>query len=335
MDLGRRESVRQIEQRRVARRCPLLVHAVTARAVRRVQLLAARRRRRRSTRHQTHYPRHLVRVDVQHRRLGIEGRAAPFRPAVQAGEHDRALQARRDELTAAPHRSESLQHRAMCLRRTIGEHVLGQSLARERLGYERERLRIGGHLTLDVRRRVPPVLDRKEQLAGFALEHEHVARLGDLRDRVDPATVAAQAHQIRGRRQVSIPNVVPDELKMPHAFAGLRFEREERVGEQVVPHAIGTVVVVGRRARGHEHEAALHVERHPGPVVRGAGIRPRALRPCVVPELPGPRNGVEGPAQRPGSHIIGPHVARRRREALGRAAPEDEQVFVDDTGRPQ
>src|SRR2546426_11151218 len=35
--------------------------------------------------------------------------------------------------------------------------------------------------------------------------------------------------------------------------------------------------------------------------------------------LAGPRNGVEDPAQRPGPRIIGPHVARRRREAHGRS----------------
>src|SRR5256886_8449465 len=143
MDLGRREAVRQIEQRREGRWCPLPVDAVTARAVRRVQLSAARRHRPRRTLHLAHDPCHLVRVDVQHRRRGIERGAAPFPPAVQAGEHNRALQARRDELAAAPHRSEALQRGAMCFGRALGEHVLSQSLARERLRYERERLRIG------------------------------------------------------------------------------------------------------------------------------------------------------------------------------------------------
>src|SRR3989442_10411914 len=109
----------------------------------------------------------------------------------------------------------------MCLRRAISEHILGQSLAREWLRYERQRLRIGGDLTLDVRRRVLAVFDRKERLAGFALEHEHVARLGDLGDPGDPATVATQRDQIRRRPQGPVPQVVPNELKMPHALARL------------------------------------------------------------------------------------------------------------------
>ena len=296
MDLGRRESVRQIEQRREGRGCPLAVDAVTARAVRRVQVSAARRPRERRTLHQAHDPRHLVRVDVQHPGRGIERRAPPFPPAVQAGEHDRALQARRDELPAASHRPESLQRRAMRLGRALGEHVLGQALARERLGCERQRLRVGRHLTLDVGRRVLPVLDRKQRLAGFALEHEHVTRLGDLRDGVDLAAAATQRDQIRGRRQVAIPNVVPHELKVPHALARLSFESEQRVGEQVVPDAVGAIVVVGRRAGGHKYQAALHVERQPRPVVRRAGVRPRVLRPGFVPELARPRHRVEGPA---------------------------------------
>src|SRR5205807_8939481 len=118
--------------------------------------------------------------------------------------------------------------------RALGEHVLSQSLARERLRYEGELLSIGRHLTLDVRRRVSAVLDREERLPGFALEHEHVARLGDLRDRVDLATIAPQRDQIRGRRQVTIPDVVPHELKMPHPLARLRLESDERVSVQVV-----------------------------------------------------------------------------------------------------
>ena len=42
-------------------------------------------------------PRHLVRVDVEQRALGIERRAAPFGAAVDAGKDDRALERRRRE----------------------------------------------------------------------------------------------------------------------------------------------------------------------------------------------------------------------------------------------
>src|SRR5205823_10708617 len=122
--------------------------------------------------------------DVQDRGLGVERRTAPFRATVQAWEHDGALKACRDELAAAPHRPEALQHGAMRVRRTLREHVFAEPLAREWLRGERERLRIGGHLAFDVGLRVAPVCDREERLPGYAVEQEHVAGLGDLRDGV-------------------------------------------------------------------------------------------------------------------------------------------------------
>ena len=223
----------------------------------------------------------------------------------------------------------------MRLGRAIGKHALGQPLAGERLGQERERLRISRDFAIDIRGRVLPVCDREERRPARAVEQEHVTRLGDLGDRVDRPAVAAHGDEVRGCGQVPIPDVVPDELKMPDARAGFRLECDEGVGEQVVPAAVGPIVVVRRRARGHEHEAPVHVERHPGPVIGGAGIRPRVFRPGFVPELSWPGNRVEGPAQRPGSHVVRPHVARRRREALRRPAADDEQVPVDDPWRPE
>src|SRR2546422_7527045 len=44
---------------------------------------------------------------------------------------------------------------------------------------------------------------------------------------------------------------------------------------------------------------------------------------------------MEGPAQHPGSHVVRPHVARRRREALRRPTADDEQVLVHDPGCPE
>src|SRR5207249_12334198 len=114
--------------------------------------------------------------------------------------------------------------------------------------------------------------------------------------RGDLSTAAKHADQNRWRRQVTIPDVVPHELEMPYALPRLGFEGDERIAVQVVPDSVGAVVVVGRGARGHEDEAALYVERHPRPVVRRAGIRPRVLRPGFIPELAGSRHRVEGPA---------------------------------------
>ena len=88
----------------------------------------------------------------------------------------------------------------MRVRRTLREHVFAEPLAREWLRGERERLRIGGHLAFDVGLRVRPVCDREEGLPGYAVEQEHVAGFGDLRDGVDRATAVTHRDQIRGRR---------------------------------------------------------------------------------------------------------------------------------------
>src|SRR5690348_18363290 len=44
---------------------------------------------------------------------------------------------------------------------------------------------------------------------------------------------------------------------------------------------------------------------------------------------------MESPAERPGSDVVRPHVPRRRGQALGGAAPEDQEILVDDARRPE
>src|SRR5439155_27143628 len=105
-----------------------------------------------------------------------------------------------NELAAALHRPEALQCGAVRVRRTIREHVFAELLARKWLRGEGERLIIGGHLAFDVGLGVRPVCDREDGLPGYAVETEHVAGLGDLRDGVDRATAMTHRDQIRGRR---------------------------------------------------------------------------------------------------------------------------------------
>ena len=44
------------------------------------------------------------------------------------------------------------------------------------------------------------------------------------------------------------------------------------------------------------------------------------------------RDGVERPSQRPGADVVGANVSGRCRQALGRAAADDVEGFVDDAG---
>ena len=75
--------------------------------------------------------------------------------------------------------------------------------------------------------------------------------------------------------------------------------------------------------------------RHAGPVVGAAVVGPRVLRPGLVAELAGLRNGVEDPAQRPGADVVGADVSRRAGQAFVDASADDHQVAIDRSGRGQ
>ena len=62
------------------------------------------------------------------------------------------------------------------------------------------------------------------------------------------AAVLPDRCQLRRRVVVEVPQIVVRRLEVPQAFAGSRIERDQAIGEQVHPDAVGAVVVVGRRA---------------------------------------------------------------------------------------
>ena len=101
-------------------------------------------------RNQAHDPGHLVRVHVQETGVGIEGGAAPFAAAVEAGKHDRASLARRREEPGVE-LPEPGQHRRMRLRRPRRQHVFGEMLPREWRWFYRVGLRIGELLAVNCR----------------------------------------------------------------------------------------------------------------------------------------------------------------------------------------
>ena len=181
-------------------------------------------------------------------------------------------------------------------RRAHREHVLRERLSHERRRRDRIRLRVRGLLAFHMRGRNTTVLDREERLSGRALENVDVTRLGDLRDGVDFATVARHGDQCRRGGEVPVPQVVLYRLEMPETLSGFRIEREQRVGEQIVPDTVRAVEVECRRAGGGEHDAALLIDGDARPGVRATGDLPRIGRPRIVSELAGARDRVKDPA---------------------------------------
>ena len=119
---------------------------------------------------------------------------------------------------------------------------------------------------------------------------------------------------------------------MPQPLAGLRVEREQAVGEEVLADPIRAVEVVVRRAGRHVDDAALFVDRKRAPVVGAADVLVRLLRPGVVAELAGQRNRVELPDLVPGDDVVGADVAGRRDERFAGRRSQDDEVLPDLSG---
>src|SRR5205823_4503921 len=78
---------------------------------------------------------------------------------------------------------------------------------------------------------------------------------------------------------------------------------------------------------------ALLVDRDFTPGVRAAGGLPGVLRPGLVPELAGARDGVEGPERLAGDHVEGAQIAGRRAVALAGRGAQDDRILPDVPGR--
>ncbi len=131
----------------------------------------------------------------------------------------------------------------MRLGRARGDHRLGHLLPRE--GRRRQRMTLRGRRPLAVDRgfRRAAFLHREQRRAGLAIQHEHVAVLGELRYGLHRLAVAHHGDQVRRRRQVPVPQIVLDDLVVPDALAGARVECQHRIGEQVVAVTIDAVPI--------------------------------------------------------------------------------------------
>ncbi len=174
--------------------------------------------------------------------------------------------------------------------------------------------------------------DGEKRFAGLAIEYIHVAGLGYLGYRIDSMPIPLDGDEVRGGREIAIPKVVVDRLKMPYALAGRSIQGQQGIGEKVVAFAIGSVEIEGGGTGGNEDQAALFVEAHAGPVIGAADVLPRVFGPGIVAELAGMRDGVKGPANFSGARVESTHVARGCGQSLADDTAHDDEVFIDDAG---
>src|ERR1051325_5363244 len=103
---------------------------------------------------------------------------------------------------------------------------------------------------------------------------------------------------------------------MPYPFARCCVQSKKRIGEEIVADAVRTIPVGSSRPGRDVDDAPLRINRHTGPVIGSAAVRPCVLRPSVVTELAGMRDGVKSPAKLAGSHVVRANISRRRRQGL-------------------
>src|ERR1019366_5034107 len=130
------------------------------------------------------------------------------------------------ELTLAAIFSKSFQRPLVRFRSSIGDHVFGEELARVRRRPGGNRLRGGSSFSRHIAGRKRAVFDRKQGLPVGSIEQEYISLLGGLGDRVHLLAIAANRNQHGRGREVAIPKIVSDPLKMPDSLSRFRVKGE-------------------------------------------------------------------------------------------------------------
>src|SRR5216683_4058665 len=95
------------------------------------------------------------------------------------------------------------------------------------------------------------------------------------------------------------------DLVMPLALPSSQIDADQGLGKEIVPWAVASVQIGGRRLHRQKDETELFIHRDAGPHTGVAVVGPRIFLPGVAAELAWTRDGVELP-----DLLAGPHVVR-------------------------
>ena len=155
----------------------------------------------------------------------------------------------------------------------------------------RKRLRRGGRLARLLRHRLLVDADRAAcRSCGRGCRPSPSCRPRRCALRSAPPIVDVEQHD--GIRRVVVPDVVMHLLEVPAVFAGLRLDRDDRRGVQVVAGANGAVVVGARIAGREVDEPELGIDGRRLPH-RRAAVLPRRRCPAATSRgraRPGPES---------------------------------------------
>src|SRR6266850_56858 len=242
--------------------------------------------------HHLHDRRRMGRRNVQNPGLRI-GRCTENRGADDARHDDRSLRAAG---TRVRHRKRR-EHWSIAVPADDGDRFLPQLgcevdevvdrhallIVGRRLGGEGLRLRIpfAGHITA----RHGTLFDRPDRPARHAIERVDEADLRYLRDRLDLPSVDGDIEKNGSCRQIVIPDVVVDRLKVPDTFAGRRVQAYEAVCEQVLSRVSAAVRIAARLLQRQIDVPELVVGAERRPCIGEPREFPRVVVPRVAAVL--------------------------------------------------
>ena len=140
-------------------------------------------------------------------------------------------------------------------------------------------------------------------------------------DDVNFPAVLLNRDEIRRHADIEVPNVMAYILKVPPPFARRGIQRNDAIGEEIVPVPVDAHHVGPRRTKRDENHPAALIERDATPAV-GSSLR---IIPRLSAEVRALRHGAEAPALRPRAHVVAKDVAI---ESCG-----DKHIAVNDARR--
>ena len=92
------------------------------------------------------------------------------------------------------------------------------------------------------------LLDWPDRLAGRPVKDVGEGLLTGLRQCLDRHAIDHDVNQVRGAREVVVPDAVMHRLEVPLAFASPDIDRDDALSKEVVAGPVPTVVIAGRGA---------------------------------------------------------------------------------------
>ena len=205
--------------------------------------------------------------------MGIKGVAAPSHAAEVSGHHQSSLEVGRSEDAFIAQMRNVIAAPVAVFRGWSPSLIGRKSLWSEWWRRQREGLRGRSDFTRNLALGDGPLLNRKNGLAGVAVQNVEKPGFVALNDDGDVFAIEVQRSQKRRRGAVKIPEIMMDDLEAPDELPGFSAQSDHGVGPLVVAGTQAAVIVGAGAAGGNEEQVAFGINRHDGPRALPAPLR--------------------------------------------------------------